>query len=48
MGIPVAVRQNETRLPYIIVEALSEDDTALMILCVVHTSRNWVLEDWPD
>lgn len=36
------------RLPYIIAYALSEDDTALTILHVIHTSRNWPSDQWPD
>ncbi|NLR70763.1 type II toxin-antitoxin system RelE/ParE family toxin [Novosphingobium sp. ERN07] len=37
-----------SRLPYVIVYALSEDDTALTILRVIHTSRNWLPDDWPE
>ncbi|HQS97689.1 MAG: plasmid stabilization protein [Novosphingobium sp. 17-62-19] len=36
------------RLPYIMVYALSEGDTSLTILRVIHTSRNWLPEEWPD
>ncbi|OYX64374.1 MAG: plasmid stabilization protein [Novosphingobium sp. 32-60-15] len=30
-----------TRLPYIIVYALTDNDTAVTILQVIHTARNW-------
>lgn len=36
------------KLPYIIAYALSDDDTVLTILHVIHTSRNWRLDDWPE
>lgn len=35
------------RLPYIIAYALSENDEAVTILHVIHTSRNWPTEEWP-
>ena len=35
------------QLPYIIAYALN-DDTALTILHVIHTSRNWRPDDWPE
>ncbi|EQB32648.1 type II toxin-antitoxin system RelE/ParE family toxin [Sphingobium ummariense] len=37
-----------TRLPYIIAYALSEDATVLTILHVIHTSRNWLADEWPE
>lgn len=37
-----------TRLPYIIAYALSEDGRDLVILRVIHTSRNWVADQWPE
>lgn len=37
-----------TRLPYIIAYALSDDDTVLTILHVIHTSRNWLSDEWPE
>ncbi len=36
------------RLPYIIAYALSDDDKLLTILHVIHTSRNWLPEGWPE
>ncbi len=36
-----------TGLPYIIAYALSEDDTVLTILHVIHTARHWPGGDWP-
>ncbi|MFT4026980.1 MAG: type II toxin-antitoxin system RelE/ParE family toxin [Novosphingobium sp.] len=36
------------RLPYIIAYALSDDDTVLTVLHVVHTSRNWLPDQWPE
>lgn len=36
------------RLPYIIAYALSDDDTVLTILHVIHTARNWLPDEWPD
>ncbi|MFZ2997235.1 type II toxin-antitoxin system RelE/ParE family toxin [Sphingobium sp.] len=36
------------RLPYIVAYALNEDDTVLTILHVIHTSRNWLPNDWPE
>ena len=35
-----------TRTPYIISYALS--DEAVTILRVIHTSRNWRAEEWPE
>tara|TARA_R110000868_G_scaffold92934_1_gene257643 strand:- start:294 stop:593 length:300 start_codon:yes stop_codon:yes gene_type:complete len=35
-------------LPYILAYALSRDDTVLTILHVIHTSRNWRPDDWPE
>lgn len=37
-----------TRLPYIIAYALSEDGRDLVVLRVIHTSRNWVADQWPE
>lgn len=37
-----------TRLPYIIAYALSDDDAVVTILRVIHTSRNWRAEEWPE
>jgi plasmid stabilization system protein ParE len=37
-----------TRLPYIIAYALSGNDTVLTILRVIHTSRNWLPDEWPE
>jgi toxin ParE1/3/4 len=36
------------RLPYIITYAITDDDTAVSILRVIHTARDWRDEDWPD
>jgi plasmid stabilization system protein ParE len=36
------------RLPYIIAYALSDDDSVLTILHVIHTSRDWAPDGWPD
>ena len=36
------------RFPYIIAYALSADDTVLTIVHVIHTSRNWLAEEWPE
>ena len=36
------------RLPYIVAYALNDDDMVLTILHVIHTSRNWLPEDWPE
>ena len=35
-------------LPYIVVYALNDDVMALTILHVIHTSRNWLPDDWPE
>ncbi|API61294.1 type II toxin-antitoxin system RelE/ParE family toxin [Sphingobium scionense] len=35
-------------LPYIIAYALSEDESVVTILHVIHTSRNWPEEEWPQ
>jgi plasmid stabilization system protein ParE len=37
-----------SRLPYIIAYALSGDDAVLTILQVIHTSRNWPADAWPE
>lgn len=37
-----------TRLPYIIAYALGEDGHDLVILRVIHTSRNWTADQWPE
>ena len=37
-----------TRLPYIIAYALSNDDSVLTILRVIHTARNWLPDEWPE
>jgi toxin ParE1/3/4 len=36
------------RLPYIIAYALTDHDSAVSILRVIHTSRDWRDEDWPQ
>lgn len=36
------------RLPYIVVYALNDDVMALTILHVIHTSRYWLPDDWPE
>lgn len=36
------------QLPYIVAYALNDDDTVLTILHVIHTSRNWLPNDWPE
>jgi len=36
------------RLPYILAYALNDDGRVLTILHVIHTSRNWRADDWPD
>ena len=35
-------------LPYIVAYTLSDDDIVLTILHVIHTSRNWRSDDWPE
>jgi len=35
-------------LPYVIAYALGADETDLTILRVIHTSRNWVADHWPE
>lgn len=35
------------RLPFIIAYALTDNDTAVSILRVIHTSREWPDEGWP-
>ncbi|WP_157218173.1 type II toxin-antitoxin system RelE/ParE family toxin [Flavisphingomonas formosensis] len=35
-------------LPYVIAYALTDDDAAGSILRVIHTSRDWGEDDWPD
>lgn len=37
-----------SRLPYIIAYALGADGRDLVILRVIHTSRNWVADQWPE
>lgn len=37
-----------TQLPYIVTYALSDDETVLTILHVIHTSRNWTSDLWPE
>lgn len=36
------------RLPYVIAYALGADETDLTILRVIHTSRNWAADHWPE
>lgn len=36
------------RLPYVIAYALGADETDLTILRVIHGSRNWEADAWPD
>lgn len=36
-----------TRLPYILAYTISEDDTILTIVHVIHTSRDWPPGNWP-
>lgn len=36
------------RLPYVFAYALGADETDLTILSVIHTSRNWVADHWPE
>jgi len=36
-----------SRLPYIIAYALGADGRDLVILRVIHTSRNWAADQWP-
>ncbi|WP_298189796.1 type II toxin-antitoxin system RelE/ParE family toxin [Novosphingobium sp.] len=36
------------RLPYVIAYALGADETDLTILRVIHTSRNWEADQWPE
>lgn len=36
------------RLPYIIIYALGEGDAVVTILRVIHTSRNWLPDEWPE
>lgn len=35
-------------LPYIIAYALTNDDRTVSILRVIHTSRNWEDQSWPE
>ncbi len=35
-------------LPYVILYSLIDDDRAVSILRVIHTSRDWQTEQWPD
>jgi toxin ParE1/3/4 len=35
-------------LPYVIAYALSDGDTAVSILRVIHTARSWPVEAWPE
>lgn len=35
-------------LPYIVAYTLSDDDIVLTILHVIHTTRNWRSDDWPE
>lgn len=37
-----------SRLPYIIAYALSRDDSAITILRVIHTARDWPADQWPE
>ena len=37
-----------TRLPYIIAYVLGDEGADLTILRVIHTSRNWEAEAWPE
>jgi len=37
-----------SRLPYIIAYMLSYDAAVLTNLHVIHTSRNWLPEEWPE
>lgn len=37
-----------SRLPYIVAYALSDDDAVLTVLHVIHTSRNWLPDEWPE
>ncbi|MFC3440885.1 type II toxin-antitoxin system RelE/ParE family toxin [Sphingobium rhizovicinum] len=36
------------RLPYVIAYALNEGDKVLTILHVIHTSRDWTPDSWPE
>lgn len=36
------------QFPYIVAYALNDDDSVLTILRVIHTSRNWLSDDWPE
>jgi plasmid stabilization system protein ParE len=35
------------RLPYVIAYALTDGDSAVSILRVIHTARDWQGEEWP-
>lgn len=35
-------------LPYIVAYALNDDESVLTILRVIHMSRNWLSEEWPE
>ncbi|WP_176593432.1 type II toxin-antitoxin system RelE/ParE family toxin [Sphingobium sp. EM0848] len=37
-----------SRLPFIIAYALRDNDTVLTILHIIHTSRNWIPDEWPE
>ena len=37
-----------SRLPYIVAYALNDADSVLTILRVVHASRNWPSDEWPE
>ena len=34
--------------PYLLADALSPDDRAVVILRVIHSARDWPDESWPD
>lgn len=36
------------RLPYIIAYALTDHDTVVSILRVIHTARDWQADSWPE
>jgi plasmid stabilization system protein ParE len=36
------------RLPYIIAYALTDEDSAVSILRVIHVARDWQAEEWPE
>ena len=43
-----AYEKSVRRLPYIIAYALTDGDTAVSILRIIHPARDWRDDSWPD